>query len=126
MYLEDGDILAEKVTKGLEEFLAFSFPPLKAGARDEGQEEARTWNIKWLTLISLVELSTLLLSPFWYYYYPQKLKHGKKSIDTDYFSMKVFFCVTEDKAAWKVSQRMIYFSVTYPEETSSKIQHYIS
>ena len=34
--------LAKKVTKGLEEFLAFSFPPLKAGARDEGQEDART------------------------------------------------------------------------------------
>ena len=64
MYLEDGDILAEKVTKGLEEFLAFSFPPLKAGARDEGQEEARTWNIKSPTLILLVELSTTLLSLF--------------------------------------------------------------
>ena len=75
-------------------------------------------------LISLVELSTVLLSPFYYYYYPQKLKHGKRSICVDYFSMKVF--VTEDNATLKVSQRMIYFSVTYPEETSSKIQLYIS
>ena len=62
----DGDFLAKKVTKGLEEFLAFSFPPLKAGARDEGQEDARTWKIKWATnftgwIINRIVITFLLL-----------------------------------------------------------------
>ena len=71
MYLEDGDILAEKVTKGLEEFLAFSFPPLKAGARDEGQEEARTWKYQvahtdfssWIINYTVITFLILLLPP---------------------------------------------------------------